>query len=185
MYFVVSTLCMSTLAVTSIIGNKLPSNVLTPSGPEGPVKLISNLFTQGWGFFTRDAREDQVKIAVLPPTSDRWTVIDQDGIMQAKYAFGLSRMSRAESIDINILFGATDENTPWTECPPATLSSCLEALSPETKVRVSPVIYEPICSSEVVLIRETPIPFAYRDLTRSKQTFATMLAVQCPGEHEN
>ncbi|MFE4950029.1 SdpA family antimicrobial peptide system protein [Leifsonia sp. NPDC056665] len=170
------------VATMSILGNKFPSNVFTPSGPEGPTRTMSMVFLQGWGFFTRDAREDRVSIAIKERDDVAWKILDQDAIVQPKYLFGLSRISRAESVDINVLHSAIDEDAEWAECPSGRdLAACIDQSRPVTSVALSPATPEPLCSSDVALVRQTPIPYGYRELTRTKQTRAVALRVDCDG----
>ncbi|MEN2737173.1 SdpA family antimicrobial peptide system protein [Microbacterium sp. X-17] len=178
--FISTAALVAVVATMSVVGNKFPSNVFNPTGPEGPVKSVSKVFLQGWGFFTRDAREDRVSIAIKRPGNSEWSILDQDAIVQPKYAFGLSRISRAESIDINILYSAIDEDEEWVEClPEQSMSSCLGTLEPVAHAAVSPVTREPVCSSRLALVRHTPIPYGYRELTRAKRTQAVSLTVRC------
>ncbi|GAA4145694.1 SdpA family antimicrobial peptide system protein [Leifsonia shinshuensis] len=164
----------------SILGNKFPSNVFTPAGPDGATRTMSMVFLQGWGFFTRDAREDRVSVAIMQHGASTWEILDQDSIVQPKYMFGLSRLSRAESVDINVLYSAIDEDAEWVECPaPQDLTGCIEPLVPITRVALSPARPEPLCASSVALVRQTPIPYGYRELTRTKQTRVLALTVDC------
>jgi antimicrobial peptide system SdpA family protein len=138
------------------------------------------VFLQGWGFFTRDAREDRVSIAIKERDASTWRMLDQDAIVQPKYLFGLSRVSRAESIDINALYSAIDEDAEWVECPSGhDLTACIDRLKPVARVALSPVTPEPLCSSDLALVRQTPIPYGYRELTRAKQALAVALTIDC------
>lgn len=177
--FIASTVAVAVVATMSVLGNKFPSNVFMPTGPEGSIRSVSMLFSQGWGFFTRDAREDRVSIAIATPGKHDWRILDQDAILQPKYAFGLSRLSRAESIDINVLYSAIDVDTEWITCETKGIEECLGSADPVASVRIAPILREPICSSEVALIRETPIPYGYRDLTRIKQVHTVAISVEC------
>jgi antimicrobial peptide system SdpA family protein len=169
------------LSAMSVVGNRFPSNVLTPLGPEGALKSVSTVFTQGWGFFTRDAREDRVSLAVV--ADDGWSLLDQDAIVRPEYLFGISRASRAQSIDINEIYQQAAGSEQWTECATdSSLKSCLSGAAGIAVVRIAPVVREPICSSDVALVAQTPIPFGYRDLTRVKKSRVLPLKVECDRE---
>jgi antimicrobial peptide system SdpA family protein len=180
--FIATTAAIVVVAMMSVLGNKFPSNVFSPTGPEGVTKSVSMVFLQGWGFFTRDAREDRVSLAAKRTSATGWEILDQDAIFQSKYAFGLSRLSRAESVDINVLYSSLAEDVEWTECSSGQrLAECISRLKPVARVGLSPIRPDPLCSSDLALVRETPIPFGYRDLTRKKQTFALAISVGCDG----
>lgn len=176
--FVVTSSCLVTVAAASVVGNRAPSNVLSPRGASGPAKLLSDTFLQGWGFFTRDAREDRVAIAV--DRGGGWRFLDHDATTTPGYLFGLSRLSRAQSIDINALYSAVPISTSWVDCEHGQdLESCLAASSPLATVSIRPVRQDAICNSDVALVVETPVPYAYRDLTRERITRVARIKVNC------
>lgn len=85
-------------AAGSVVGNRSRENVLHPQGPPPAIAFISDTFRQGWGFFTRDAREER---------SDLFYVVDGDwqrvtaGVAASpENLFGLNRSQRAYMADI-------------------------------------------------------------------------------------
>ncbi|RKQ84561.1 antimicrobial peptide system SdpA family protein [Mycolicibacterium mucogenicum 261Sha1.1M5] len=179
MVFALTTLLVGATAVSSFVGNKIPSNVFSPRAVDNPALTISQTFIQGWGFFTRDAREDRVSIAVSPDGSS-WRVQDLQPAFSASNSYGLSRQSRAESLDLNHLYAAVPLDTDWKECSrKESTNACLQNAPVVGSVDISPASPGLVCSSFVGLLRETPVPYAYKDLTREMKSRAVQIEVEC------
>lgn len=168
------------LGLLSFLGNKAPQTVSDPSGNGIATRTVAQVFRQGWGFFTRDAREDIVRVAHLQ--RGRWTVDEGNVTSAQENAFGLSRRSRNFDQDLSYLLESLPNNAPWSPChnvrQPAT---CVEAARTSRVPEVSMHSSSKALCGELLLIRQPPVPLAFADFRTPPPGSITRLHVRCTG----
>ena len=166
------------LILLSFIGNKASQTVSDPSGRQLDEQPIAQLFRQGWGFFTRDAREDIVRAAHAERHG--WQVADGNVTSTRENLFGLSRRSRNFDQDLAFLLGSVPAGTRWTDCRTVNQpQSCLT----KTELQSAPVLRlhsssKSLCGT-VVLTRQPPVPFAFSRFRVAPPGAVLALDVKC------
>ena len=131
---------------------------------------------QGWKFFTRSPREEEVGAFVRAPGGGWVTgLIGANG--SAANLFGLRRATRAQGIELGLLVTAVDKDA-WQPCKER-LEVCVEKAPLVGNVRnVTP---DPTLCGEVGLTLQPPVPWAW-SRARRKVTMpskAVRVNVQC------
>ncbi|WP_228558196.1 SdpA family antimicrobial peptide system protein [Myxococcus sp. AB056] len=117
------------------------------------MKLI---LPEGWAFFTRDPREDRT-LPYLRTPEGQWVWASNAPNFQLQNAFGINRVSRAQSVELGILTNdaAALEQVACNEAP----STCLErAPVAKTLRNKSP---RPTMCGELGLVFQRTIPWAW------------------------
>lgn len=111
---------------------------------------------QGWKFFTRDPREDDIK-AFIRKREGEWTNAMNGPNGSPSNFFGVSRVSRAQGIELGLLTTAVRKSA-WQPCKEEP-ESCLEAASPLASMKnITP---KPTLCGEVGLVLQPPVPWAW------------------------
>jgi antimicrobial peptide system SdpA family protein len=116
-------------------------------------KIIYTLLPEGWGFFTRSPRENQIK--VYRSAQGRYVLINKSNA-EPEYLFGLSRVSRRINIELGQVFTQIADSS-WTDCKSSEFTDC----SGVNRVQVTNRFDEPLCRGEYTLISAPPIPWAW------------------------
>ncbi len=153
-------MCLGTLALLSFLGNKAPRTVSDPAGHRLDGQPVAQLFRQGWGFFTRDAREDIVRTARFE--RGRWVVHEGNLTSSSGNLFGLSRRSRNFDQDLAVLLESLPADARWLPCESVSKpGSCLATedfvTAPSLRLHSST---DSLCG-EVALIRQPPVPVSF------------------------
>lgn len=131
---------------------------------------------QGWGFFTRDAREHRTRIALQNNNGDFY-LLERKSVFSPLNTFGFSRAYRIGYAEDSYLDQSVNQ---WQECSPdKTIPNCLKQIDAFQKVSFDPLNYKTLCNRKIYLLREDPIPFAYRKLTTDKTRHAAGLEIIC------
>lgn len=148
--------CVAWGVVIAYVGNaSLPDNPIDL--PFEDQKALRRVVPQGWAFFTRNPRESSRRTFVR--TDGRWTRVDQNAIVQPKYAFGLDRKPRAQGPEIALLTDRINDDA-WQECKDAPRTCLSEASVAATLSNPSP---EPTLCGTVGLALQEPLPWAWRE----------------------
>jgi antimicrobial peptide system SdpA family protein len=115
---------------------------------------------EGWGFFTRDPREERVSFFVRDARGN-WTSASLAPHARARNVFGLNRKSRAQGIEAGMLLTTIPESD-WTTCRQSAEACLAAAPVVATMTNTSP---QPTLCGEVGLLLRKPLPWAW---TRSK-----------------
>lgn len=166
------------LTLLSFIGNKASQTVSDPTGRQLDEQPVAQLFRQGWGFFTRDAREDIVRVAHAEDHG--WQVSDENVTSMRENLFGLSRRSRNFDQDLSFLLENVPAGSRWTDC--RTVSEPVSCLT-KTQLRSAPELRlhsssKSLCGT-VVLTRQPPVPFAFSRFRVAPPGAVLALDVKC------
>ena len=156
-----------------------PENVLTTSWQLAAKTSVQAVMPEQWGFFTRSPREDEL----LPyrQNSGQWSSASSYPHSQAKYIFGWNRVSRAQGIEIGMLF-ADVADREWHPCSAgSSVAACLEAGAPDAEwTRLANRSPEPTLCGRTAISRALPPPWAWANIGQAKQDVSVIyLDVAC------
>jgi antimicrobial peptide system SdpA family protein len=132
--------------------------------PFNPIRppLLESLRTQvwmpeGWGFFTRNPREE--RIFLFSSVNGSWIKAALPPLGQPKYMMGLDRAPRAQGVEMAMLLSAQSVQKSWKSCQ-GEPRRCLERQeTAPTKVKNhSP---NPSLCGLIGFVKRAPIPWAW------------------------
>ncbi len=136
--------------------------VLHASLPFNPIRLpyaerIQARFwiPEGWGFFTRNPREERVTPYAW--RADGWISASLGPHGRSSNLFGLNRISRAQNVEMGLLLQRVP-NRMWRDCTGSS-TACIDSVTrvPELRNR-SP---RPTLCGDIAFVRQQPIPWAW------------------------
>lgn len=133
----------------------LPDNVVKLPGQASVTDASRTVLPQGWAFFTKSPRDPDM--GAWTETADGW----QDARLGRHAEFGFDRASRAQGVELGVLFYEARDIEPL-ECEGRTAPACLAAAPVSAEV-VNPGPSPTLCG-RVGIVHESPVPFAWRDL---------------------
>lgn len=158
--------CAAVMALVGVydIRAHVPANILDLPGQEQVSPALGATLPQGWAFFTRSPREENLR--VYPVTADGLGPHVQSAYAEPGNAFGMDRAVRAQGTESALIQLSLPPET-WIECE-GPRTECLDqawasALSEELPVVENPALRQTICGP-VVLSMERAGAWAYRDL---------------------
>jgi len=152
--------------------------------PFNPIKLpyaseirISRWVPQGWAFFTRNPREDDTLLFERSATG-HWVSAMAAPHAQSRNVFGLNRKSRAQQIEMAVLFYEVPEDA-WGVCESAPQACLANATVSDTVENTSP---RPTLCGDVGIARQPPVPWAWSASAGSitMPSKVARLKVNCP-----
>jgi len=145
-----------------------PENVLTTSWQNSVKTNVQTILPEQWGFFTRSPREDEL----LPYQyrSGQWASASAYPHSKAQYAFGWNRISRAQGIEIGVLYKEVADRA-WHECSPgSSVTNCLAGLAAEAEwIPVSNLSPDPTLCGRTAISKSLPPPWAWANIGQAKQ----------------
>lgn len=132
--------------------------------PENPVSLpgdrhideVRRIAPEGWAFFTRDPREAR-NVPYVRAADGDWEEAHAGPHAHPRWAFGLNRSSRAQGVEVGLLYPSIPEEA-WQDCdgPP---ERCLPSV-PVTD-QVDSDASEPTLCGDVAIVRQELPPWAW------------------------
>ncbi|PDY26976.1 SdpA family antimicrobial peptide system protein [Bacillus thuringiensis] len=117
--------------------------------------IISSVLPQGWGFFSKDPRENQV--GLYAEGKDSLEVLWPN--MKAKNVFGLYRKGRSQGVEMGTLTSKIKEQD-WMECSEGNLQTCKKKADEKPIKLDNPVTYPLLCGG-YYMTKEKPVPWNY------------------------
>lgn len=138
--------------------------------PSNPIKLPAEMsvqpnvwMPQGWKFFTRDPREEEISVFVRD-AEGRWVSGLRGANASPRNFFGLSRATRAQGIELGLLTTAAGTiKDAWQPCRDR-LEACVERS--QLVGEVTNITPDPTLCGEVGLTLQEPVPWNW---SRSKR----------------
>lgn len=119
--------------------------------------ISANVFMpQGWKFFTRNPREDDIKI-FRKNNEGNWVSATFGANSSPVNLFGIKRTARSQGIEIGLLM-ASIKKDEWVECKGRTDVCMEQAATNKTIVNESPL---PTICGEVAFVMQPPVPWAW------------------------
>ncbi|MBF4629347.1 SdpA family antimicrobial peptide system protein [Curtobacterium flaccumfaciens] len=174
--------CGVLIGVMAFVATMQPSVFESSAGSNPVLQTVRTFVPQGWGFFTRDAREDTYTAYRKSPQG--WTAVSPISGGSPRFAFGLNRGARLVDGDIaRIAVAKPDSGSvkdAWTSCAPGTsIDSCVI----ENKVEVNgQQVLNPLISEtcgDILVAKVKPIPWSYGKLTREHRQSIRIVNVKC------
>lgn len=155
---------------------QLPSNVLHMSGNgAGMDGLLTELFPQGWAFFTRTPREEQDRVYAL--RAHRLISLDRGPFSQLGNLAGLDRTSRRQGPELSFLLRQVGASK-WSRCSGSD-DECMRMTAAGVSVR-NPEPNPTYCG-QVLVLGSDIVPWAYRKMVSGPavNTRVVRLDVRC------
>ncbi|MFN0140901.1 MAG: SdpA family antimicrobial peptide system protein [Pyrinomonadaceae bacterium] len=131
--------------------------------PYNPIRLpfgeriVQQLIPQGWKFFTRNPREEDLTV-VARNGDNEWVDVVRGPNGSVQNVFGLKRDSRAQGIELGLLTSAVPKDR-WGECKQQP-SSCLNVETTPSIVAENTMPNPTLCGDLGFVLQE-PIPWAW------------------------
>ncbi|MFI9628829.1 SdpA family antimicrobial peptide system protein [Streptomyces sp. NPDC052042] len=155
-----------------VVQTQLPNNVVELPGQNRVTSATRTVVPQGWAFFTKSPRETDL---------DPYGLVD--GTWQSLRAglhaeYGFNRESRAQGLEIGLLFQRAQDDRPFA-CKGRALTDCLDRASTVTHAD-NPTPSPTLCG-RIALVNQRPVPYAWRDFYPGTHTpeSAYVLEVRC------
>uniref|UniRef100_A0A942SYH5 SdpA family antimicrobial peptide system protein n=1 Tax=Neobacillus citreus TaxID=2833578 RepID=A0A942SYH5_9BACI len=170
------------VAVMAFVATMQPSVFESSAGSNAVLQTVRTFVPQGWGFFTRDAREDTYTAYRKSDTG--WSAVSPISGGSPRFVFGLNRGARLVDGDIaRIAVAKPDHGTEkqaWTSCAPGTsVERC--ALESDVSVNGHQTL-DPLISDtcgDILIAKVKPIPWSYGKLTREHRQSIRIVNVRC------
>ena len=155
------------------MSGSVPSNHFNKSFQEG----IHILYPQGWGFFTKDVREETPYAHIL---SDEHLRKTYSGAFTPDSFYGLSRWHRTGNLDLAILLNQINtKNIDGTTCILKYIIECSHKIPASNILKTSFTHRSDLCGT-VIIERRKAHPYSYRDFDYQEvKTTIWKLEVQC------
>jgi len=136
--------------------------------------LVHMVVPEGWAFFTRDPREERLFPYVQ--RDGHWVSVHAAPHAEPQHAFGLDRVSRAQGVELGMLFGSVP--TPaWTTCASRDLEACLSSAPTGLTIRnTSP---DPTICGDAAIVRQEPLPWAWAHTATVMPIKFARMVVRC------
>lgn len=158
-------------------------NALTTSWQKALRPAVQTIAPEQWAFFTKSPREE----SLVPYAYEEKTGWALDALFphsQPQYVFGLNRVSRAQGLELGILY-AEIVDREWTTCDDGS-ESTLDCLGQVTEgsgaswVKISNPSPAPTICGRGAVARETPVPWAYARIGQTQtEPLVMLIDVSC------
>lgn len=170
------TFCVATILLGIIFSMSIISSLgSTPVSMSKDTSLkMSSIMPQGWGFFSKNPRDEQLGLYPIDNASSEITWPN----MAAGNAFGLYRKGRSQGVELG---GVSTElkESDWIKCD-EDLESCKRDADKKT-VTVQNAAPSPLVCGEYYITKENPVPWNYSkyDTERTKLTNIVRVNITC------
>ena len=156
-----------------------PDNVLTAPWQTSIKPIVQTILPEQWGFFTKSPR-DSIILPFRFSKDSRWATAALYPHSQARYFFGLNRVSRAQGVEVGIVYKAViDSNSSWTDCTSySNTIECLASLSSAPAAKWEPITNpspDPTLCGRAALSKAAPAPWAYANIGQTQQDTSVVL----------
>ncbi|MCY8424269.1 SdpA family antimicrobial peptide system protein [Bacillus vallismortis] len=151
----------------------LPTNPLSSNIDEQ--SFMKTLYPQGWGFFSKNPREEMVNVY----ETKNYTQAVSWPNNSFKNIFGLDRHGRAQGIELGYLIEQIPSSIEWKNCHDGS-RACLKKT--DTLFAIKNKTPNPSLCGNLGLSRETLIPWAWSNKSRSnisKESKVLRVEVKC------
>lgn len=139
-----------------IILNNSTSSITAINNSAIIKKYTFKVFPQGWGFFTRNPRENLTKCYIFDESYKN--IITQ--CSSSKYVFGLDRACRAKHAELEVLLSQVQDSL-WKKRLIQKDSLSLVFSNEKLLDTVVNVFHSPSIFGEVILVKEDRLPWAW------------------------
>lgn len=138
----------------------IPNIAVDQNGKSTLERYVKATFPQGWGFFTKSGQDP-----VIVPygiSEGKIESISASPVGRPKYALGLSRVGRAQGIEMGLLMKHLD-NT-WEKCASRDAEKCVNRAKREPVQAIENISPHPSVCGDVIFLETEPVPFHFRNL---------------------
>ncbi len=161
--------------ILSLIGlASLPENPLTPGF--ATKKIFKSVMPQGWGFFTRNPRENQLFLFRVVDNSLELVNNSENSLSHNLY--GLRRIHSAIGIEFGVLLNRV-KDSDWIECDSSIYSCVQNEVIPSVIIKnMNP---EPILCGDFVVVEQEVVPWVWYNSSNINMPLKfTKISVRCP-----
>ena len=142
--------------IFKVVVSSMPYNAF--SGSQIEAYNFRNVLPEGWGFFTRNPREDNYYI-YKKDIKGHYTVPAIYANNNFKNGFGVKRTSRIQSMELGVLIQRA-EKYPWADCPNGN-STCSAKIDTLTSIPILNTTAQPTLCGEFLLTQKETVPWAW------------------------
>lgn len=135
-------------------------------------KVIRQVMPQGWGFYSKSPREETLN--VYSPYNESSVVVWPNN--KIKNAFGIYRYGRSQGIELGLIVYNLPSSVKWEDCD-GKGKSCIK--DSDVTVSVNNTTPSPTICGDILIARETPIPWAYAKYTHTSKSQVAKVDVKC------
>lgn len=148
-------LIINTLFIFFVFNNSLSTS--TPyDNPYFVKKLTRNLFPEGWGFFTRNPREEMLYF--LKNDNDKLIKMINP-CSSSEYSFGLDRNCRSKSAELEVIISQINDSLWVTEDTSILLGK--KKIFSIPKDTVTNFFYYPKITGNILIVKQKRLPWAW------------------------
>jgi antimicrobial peptide system SdpA family protein len=133
--------------------------VLSLPGQTEVSPILRALFPQGWAFFTKPGRAENLVPYAVYKTGLK--TLSPGAYAEPRNGFGFDRSYRRQGVELARLLVGIPKAT-WTQCQGLALDACASRAS--TSVRASNTLKQPTVCGHVVLVAVSTTPWEWRHL---------------------
>jgi antimicrobial peptide system SdpA family protein len=172
-------LTLITLLAMAAFLTYVPQKAIRVENFEPVASRVTTVFPQGWAFFTKS------------PVTPRFTAytVDRGSYVLAKSnqieigihnGFGLNRAYRNAQAENEWLERSLAEDA-LTDCASGRTFECFDRLQAEPAFRFANIWRDPLLCGDLLVARQTPVPWAWLSLTDSnvRTTEVTSVVISC------
>ena len=165
------------LVLLSSVVAAFPANVLKPTNNPGALTVVSEVFPQGWAFFTKDPQD--VEFVAYRPTEGGLESLLATPQSRAENLWGLSRTQRAQGPELVAL----GNDATWVECVSGQVPLDCYEQGADYVPTVNPMTHPTLCG-DVVLVEEKPVAWSFRNMVKGTHTAERVAyeSIECKGK---
>lgn len=122
--------------------------------PLEDVNLARTLLPEGWGFFTKNAEEENPFF--YAHVGGEWVPAIQESPYSPRYLLGANRTGRYRGVEMGLITAAVGKKD-WSDCNTDPLS-CVGTLTP---LVIGPIRDRGTLCGELGLVQQAPVPWAW------------------------
>lgn len=153
-----------------------PPNPLTPQWTTSEQLSFRQFLPEGWAFFTKNQR-DPLYLIFAKSTNGEWQSASLGPQSQLRWAWGVSRISRAQGLDVGLI-NTEIPRSAFSTCRSASVIDCLSHLPRERMV--SDNSPHPLICGPTVIAWRKPVPWSWAKFRRvTLKTRLAYINVRC------
>ncbi|MBA8827569.1 antimicrobial peptide system SdpA family protein [Saccharopolyspora lacisalsi] len=165
---------MAIVFFTYVVHIHLPKNVITLPFEQHVAPATSQLFKQGWAFFTKSPRSENFT-AYRKIGPEQWRGEIRSPHSRPVNMFGLNRYSRAQKVEVALLIHEAP-NDEWQKCY-EDLAVCL-AEKDHGAMAIHNPSPEPSICGHIMFVERVPEPWAFRNVTEKRWSIKRVLPAE-------
>lgn len=152
----------------------LPTTGKMQEALAGPKRILIKIAPQGWGFFTRSAR-DAIAIGYTRSSTGEWIPLRRTGL-GPETKFGMSRLNRKYEVELREIANQIEEKDWWV-CTEK-FQACTAKL-PSQRLRATNAYRFPGFCGEVLIKIQEPVPMEWAGFDLPLRMELALVDINC------